>query len=397
MNISLANKLSALRRESSLTENELAVFIGISDEKIKQWETAELEPTASELFELSKLYHVSIDELIKPDTVSSSSKTITLEKSGPEAFIRERRPDNYTETEIYPNGHNLRFVSTNDPHFQSAPYTKAEEIKPRDLGFTTYAEPEQANIRVETVKSGSANTANNINNSNANTADINNIGNKIGSGIDDLIGKIPPDTAAKISGALNKAGAVIGDTIDKFGEEIKRSANGTATQKSSAKADGSYNYQYSYNTPPPASYGALSPKQERERAKWQKKEEKWRRKAERQAQKQHRSLFYKLFPLLMTTLYFMFGLWGDIWARSLIIFLLVPIYYSLVEAIESHDFRKFAYPIAVTFMYVLGGFLVGNWVGGLMLFLTIPFYYVFADHLRQKSNETAPENDIYPQ
>jgi transcriptional regulator with XRE-family HTH domain len=379
MNISLANKLSRLRRESNLSEDELSSFINVPALRIRGWETADSEPTASELFELSKLYHISIDELIKSEettaeNVSLTKKTHTAANDG---FIREKRPEHYTDQEIYPKEHSggVRFVGASDDGFQNSPYTKAEDIKSRDTSHVKFAEPETPNIKVK--------TAHETPKQSANTA---------GKSIDGLIGKIPPDVAAKISDTLGKAGHIIGDTIDKVGDAIQRTSSEAANPKTHTE-----NGQY---TPPPKPN--TSPDQEyeykgqyyanREREKWLKKEEKLRNREMRRAKKKHRSLFYKTFPLIMTTLFFVFGAMGG-FEWSWLFFLLIPIYYTLIEAVEKGDLRRFAYPVAVVFGFMVSGFLFNNWGPAAFMFLTIPFYYILADHLKTKKEDMEKDKE----
>jgi transcriptional regulator with XRE-family HTH domain len=381
MNISLANRLAALRRESNLSEDELSVFINVPTSRVYAWETAEAEPTASELFELSKLYHISIDELIKNEA------SVALEKPGSSDFIREKRPENFTDREIYPESPHkgVQFIGASKDGFFQAPYTKAEDIKPRDTSHVKFAEPESPNIKIKTAQEApkqSANTAAN------------------GKGIDDLIGKIPPDVVGRISDALGKAGHIIGDTIDKVGDAIGRTSSEPSNPKSNTDKQ-----QY---TPPPNPY--VPPDEEyeyagqyyrnRAREKWNKKEEKWRAKdeklrykAERKARKKHRSLLYKTFPLLMLTLFFVFGAMGG-WMWSWLMFLLIPIYYTLVEAIETGDLRRFAYPVAVVVAFMTSGFIFNNWGPASMMFLTIPFYYIITSHFKSKKDNDNENNNM---
>jgi transcriptional regulator with XRE-family HTH domain len=237
MNISLANKLSLLRRDAGLSEDELAAFINVLTERIIAWERAESEPTASELFEISKLYHVSIDELIKSEQFDTSMP-ISLKKERPSVslsperennFIREKLPENPTDREVYPVGYKggagangagfagglgagfadgtgagftggagsgfagdagagfagsagsgfaggtssgfagsgstgaggkggVQFIGADSERFQNAPYTKAEDIKPRDFSHIAYDEPQNPNINIKTVNDSAGNT-----------------------------------------------------------------------------------------------------------------------------------------------------------------------------------------------------------------------------------------------
>jgi transcriptional regulator with XRE-family HTH domain len=431
MNISLTNKLSSLRRDAGLSENELAAFINVSEDRIIAWERAESEPTASELFEISKLYHVSIDELIKSEQFDTSMP-ISLKKERPSVslspeqksgFIREKLPDNPTDREIYPDGYKngnglggasiggagvggnvpggagyggnvpggtgyggIQFIGADSERFQSAPYVKAEDIKPRDFSHIAFDEPQNPNINIKTVDDNA---------SNANKSNI------------DLSGFISPETAAKIGGAIAKAGAIVGTTIDKVAEEVKRSVENSATSNHSAEPSGSYNpppakTEYSYN-PPPVGMSRREQrryeKEQRRREKLQREMDKLQRMADKRTNYKHRSLFYKLFPLLMTFLFFFVGQ-GNNWDWSWLFFLCIPVYYTLVDAIQKKDARRFAYPVFILLPYFFFGFVQPSFfLEGLWLFATVPFYYIIADHVHGKKKQPPPpvnNEEIYP-
>lgn len=104
--------------------------------------------------------------------------------------------------------------------------------------------------------------------------------------------------------------------------------------------------------------------------------------------------FFKAFPfpVLTAVAYLIFG-FMDIcggWAYGWLVFLLIPIYYSLVNSIFSKKADEFAFPVAVTLAYLWLGFEHVLWHPMWILFLTIPFYYFiceFITKLRKKNTE----------
>lgn len=64
MNIEIANRLMNLRKENGYSQEELAEKIGISRQAVSKWERAESAPDTDNLIALSRLYHVSLDELL---------------------------------------------------------------------------------------------------------------------------------------------------------------------------------------------------------------------------------------------------------------------------------------------------------------------------------------------
>lgn len=65
MNLEIANRLVALRKGNSLSQEMLAEKLGISRQAVSKWERAEASPDTDNLIALAKLYHVSLDELLK--------------------------------------------------------------------------------------------------------------------------------------------------------------------------------------------------------------------------------------------------------------------------------------------------------------------------------------------
>ena len=79
------------------------------------------------------------------------------------------------------------------------------------------------------------------------------------------------------------------------------------------------------------------------------------------------------------------------WSCYWVVFLLIPILISLIEAILKRRMTKFAYPVVVVFVYCLLGMrfndftytlfnveFTGFWHPMWILFLTIPIYYIIA-------------------
>ena len=64
MNLEIANRLVALRREHGYSQEELAARLGVSRQAVSKWERAESSPDTDNLIELARLYGVSLDELL---------------------------------------------------------------------------------------------------------------------------------------------------------------------------------------------------------------------------------------------------------------------------------------------------------------------------------------------
>lgn len=75
----LYEKLYELRRASGMSQEELAEKLGVSRQAVSKWESGATQPELSKLIELSKLYSVSVDELL------------SLEHAKPEQMPPNRR------------------------------------------------------------------------------------------------------------------------------------------------------------------------------------------------------------------------------------------------------------------------------------------------------------------
>jgi len=83
------------------------------------------------------------------------------------------------------------------------------------------------------------------------------------------------------------------------------------------------------------------------------------------------------YPVLMTGVFFAMGLLGGWWHPGWMVFLTIPLYYTLIPALRKRDHRVFAYPVAVTLLYLILGFTIHAWSWGWLLYLTIPAYYTW--------------------
>ncbi len=67
MNVEIANRLVQLRKQSNLSQEELAMRLGISRQAVSKWERAESSPDTDNLIALAALYKMSLDDLLHSD------------------------------------------------------------------------------------------------------------------------------------------------------------------------------------------------------------------------------------------------------------------------------------------------------------------------------------------
>ncbi len=92
------------------------------------------------------------------------------------------------------------------------------------------------------------------------------------------------------------------------------------------------------------------------------------------------------YSIICTVAYLLFGCldicggWGLAW----VIFITIPIYHSLVDAIYKKRFSRFAYPVLMAFVFLVFGMYFNIWHPSWLVFVTIPIYYPIATALDKK-------------
>ena len=73
-------KLTLLRKQFGLSQEDVADKIGVSRQAISRWESGATLPDAVNLIQLSNLFHVSIDSMLR-DEVALDENIVSNEKS----------------------------------------------------------------------------------------------------------------------------------------------------------------------------------------------------------------------------------------------------------------------------------------------------------------------------
>ena len=71
-------KLMKLRKERGWSQEDLSNQIGVSRQTISKWESSQTTPELNKLMELSKIFEISIDELV--DNILEEDENKTEEK-----------------------------------------------------------------------------------------------------------------------------------------------------------------------------------------------------------------------------------------------------------------------------------------------------------------------------
>jgi len=81
MDYKIADRLIELRKKNGLSQEELADKLSISRQAISKWERGESLPDTENLIALSKLYSVSLDDLVANEKIEGKSVTVVGRKS----------------------------------------------------------------------------------------------------------------------------------------------------------------------------------------------------------------------------------------------------------------------------------------------------------------------------
>lgn len=80
-------KIAALRREAGLSQEALADRLGISRQAVSKWEADQAVPGMDNLMELSRIFGVSVDHLLRPDGELPGGKEAGAEEKSSEAAV----------------------------------------------------------------------------------------------------------------------------------------------------------------------------------------------------------------------------------------------------------------------------------------------------------------------
>ncbi len=103
-------------------------------------------------------------------------------------------------------------------------------------------------------------------------------------------------------------------------------------------------------------------------------------------------LLHALLPVIIVIAYILIGfLFDSGWAIGWILFLLIPIVETLVNAINTKNPSHFAYPVLVTAIFLFTGMMWGWWHPMWVVFVTIPAYYAICDAVKKSKPQQQAE------
>lgn len=105
-----AEKLITLRKSRELTQEQLAEQLNVSRQSISKWESGQVIPEVEKIVELSKVFDVTVDYLLKPSEIDELSvKTEILEQQ--QMLVREQKRTQISKNIMYSIGIYLIFFA----------------------------------------------------------------------------------------------------------------------------------------------------------------------------------------------------------------------------------------------------------------------------------------------
>lgn len=81
------NKLYSMRKQKSLSQDELGSKLNVSRQTISKWELGETTPELEKLIAIGDFFEISLDELVMDVKAEESTKTESLPMNGFERII----------------------------------------------------------------------------------------------------------------------------------------------------------------------------------------------------------------------------------------------------------------------------------------------------------------------
>ncbi len=95
MSIQLGSKLADLRKRSGYSQEALAEKMGLSRQAVSKWERGESSPDTDTIIELSRLYGVSLDELVGNEQEEKQEKKLHKKEKAKDKKQEDKIPPLY--------------------------------------------------------------------------------------------------------------------------------------------------------------------------------------------------------------------------------------------------------------------------------------------------------------
>ena len=75
----IGNKINQLRKLSGMTQEQLAEKLNVSRQTISKWESDSTSPDLESIVKISRIFHVSLDDLLKEGEAGVANKTLSTQ------------------------------------------------------------------------------------------------------------------------------------------------------------------------------------------------------------------------------------------------------------------------------------------------------------------------------
>ena len=108
----IQENLKVLRLKKGMSQEELAVRIHVVRQTVSKWEKGQVIPEVEKIVELSKVFDVTVDYLLKPSEIDELSvKTEILEQQQKQMLVREQKRTQISKNIMYSIGIYLIFFA----------------------------------------------------------------------------------------------------------------------------------------------------------------------------------------------------------------------------------------------------------------------------------------------
>jgi transcriptional regulator with XRE-family HTH domain len=139
------DNLQIIRREKKLSQEDVAEKLGISRQAVAKWESGITFPDIENLIQISELFCVTIDNLVKDDSECANKCIINkdINKEKIVQFLKAATKQTYAgkgkeeEVPCRPNSHDLKYVQGNlkyfDTYFGGERFSGEETVFENDI------------------------------------------------------------------------------------------------------------------------------------------------------------------------------------------------------------------------------------------------------------------------
>ena len=83
--MTLGNKIQALRKQQSLSQDAFAEIMAVTRQSVSKWELDQSYPTTDKLVEIADFFNISLDELLRSENATTDTANIKFQPNRPKA------------------------------------------------------------------------------------------------------------------------------------------------------------------------------------------------------------------------------------------------------------------------------------------------------------------------